>query len=79
MSTACKLDPMVRIARRRRAAVLRRPPPYTGPPMGDGRLKYATVLGELALIKQSSRLDGETKDELFRRGLHQLRFMRLIE
>ena len=78
MSLACKLDPTVRVRRTYRASLLRHPPPYVGPREGDGRILYIKVLGELALIAKSSRLTGQTKDLLFRRGVHQLRFQRLI-
>ncbi len=76
MSTICKIDPMVRRRRAYRATAVRHPPPFSG--IKGGRELYGKILGELALIHHSSRLTGATKDELFRRGFHQLRFMRLI-
>jgi hypothetical protein len=65
MSTRCKLDPMVRIQRRRRAQLLRNPQPR----LSD---KGVAVMTELALIAASSRLHGNTKHALFLRGAHQL-------
>ena len=79
MSLACKLDPMVRRRRAHRAAIVRRPPPFTNVKVEGARELYAKVFAELALIKLSPRLDGDTKDQLFRRGLHQLRFAGIIE
>ncbi len=69
MTTRCKLDPMVRQRRVRRAALLRNPPRFEN---GDSRLKAAIILGELALIRKSSRLHGDTKHALFVRGANQL-------
>ena len=79
MSLACKLDPMVRQRRAMRAAVVRRPPPIAHEAKPEERVLYGKVMGELALIRLSSRLDGDTKDQLFRRGLHQLRFAGIIQ
>lgn len=70
---------MVRQRRAMRAAVVRRPPPFTNVKIEGARELYAKVFAELALIKLSPRLDGDTKDQLFRRGLHQLRFAGIIE
>ncbi len=69
MTTRCKLDPMVRTRRTRRAALLRDPPRIENT---DSRLKAAIILGELALIRKSSRLHGDTKHALFVRGANQL-------
>ena len=69
MSTRTKLDPMVRQRRARRAALLRNPPRFENT---DSRLKAAIILGELALIRKSSRLHGDTKHALFVRGANQL-------
>lgn len=79
MSLACKLDPMVRRRRAHRAAIVRNPPKFSNVKIEGARELYAKVFAELALIKLSPRLDGDTKDQLFRRGLHQLRFAGIIE
>ncbi len=69
MSTRTKLDPQVRQRRVRRAALLRNPPHFKN---SDSHLKAAIILGELALIRKSSRLHGDTKHALFVRGANQL-------
>ncbi len=69
MTTCCKLDPMVRTRRTRRAALLRNTPRFQN---SDSHLKAAIILGELALIRKSSRLHGDTKHALFVRGANQL-------
>ena len=69
MSTRTKLDPRVRQRRVRRAALLRNPPHFKN---SDSHLKAAIILGELALIRKSSRLHGDTKHALFVRGANQL-------
>lgn len=66
MSTICKLDPMVRSRRRARANLLREKP---------HNIKCATVMAELALIHDASRLNGATKHVLFVRGAHQLKVL----
>ena len=69
MSTRTKLDPMVRQRRVRRAALLRNPPHFKNI---YSHLKAAIILDELALIRKSSRLHGDTKHALFVRGANQL-------
>lgn len=66
MSTVCKLDVMVRVRRRKRAALLRYPP------YKQDRFGAAVILAELALIHNNSRLTGSQKHELFTRGAKQL-------
>jgi hypothetical protein len=51
-----------------RKALLRNPPRV----LGKNRSEAIAVLSELALIHNSSRLDGATKHELFERGAAQL-------
>jgi hypothetical protein len=67
MSTRTKLDPMVRVRRRKRAALLREPLRFRK----DLHLARA-ILAELNLIRKSSRLHGDTKHTLFVRGAKQL-------
>jgi hypothetical protein len=64
MSTACKLDPLVRQRRTARANLLRHTKARTA--------EAIAVLAELSLIRLNPRLTGAIKHELFTRGAEQL-------
>jgi hypothetical protein len=69
MSKLGLIDPLTKQRRVMRAALLRNPPRFR---TAASHFKAAIILAELALIHNSSRLNGAMKHELFSRGAKQL-------